>query len=167
VRFLIDGYNLMHAAGVVGHRRVTHLKPARRRFLDWLADATRGRDDTLRVVFDGQAAPADTGEEIYRGIQVRFAFRATADDVIEEELAGASRGSLVVVSDDSRLHEAARRRGCAAWGCDRFVDWLIEPPKVVTIDVTAEEKPLDVGGEEELLKAFAEPKRRRGGRIAT
>src|SRR5438874_439271 len=102
----------MHAAGVVGRVSTGSPKAARRRLLDWLADATRGRTDVLRVVFDGQAAPADTGDELHRGVQVRFAFRATADDAIEEELARTGRGGVVVVSDDSRLHEAARRRGC-------------------------------------------------------
>jgi hypothetical protein len=158
VTFLIDGYNLMHAAGVVGHRKVDRLPPARKRFLDWLADAARGRDDTLRVVFDGQAAPADTGEETHRGIQVRFAYRATADDAIEEELARTARGGVVVVSDDSRLHEAARRRHCEAWGCTKFTDWLIEPAKRETVVMEAVEKPAAVGNEEELLKAFTEPK---------
>ena len=80
VLFLIDGYNLMHAAGVVGRVRAGPLKSARLRLLDWLAGAVRGRGDTLRVLFDGQAAPAESGEETYRGVQVKFAYRATADD---------------------------------------------------------------------------------------
>ena len=46
--FLIDGYNLLHAAGLAG----PSLRSARRRLLDWLADAVRGREDTLQVVFD-------------------------------------------------------------------------------------------------------------------
>jgi len=157
VVFLIDGYNLMHAAGVVGHGRVSHLKPARRRFLDWLAKSVHGRADTVRVVFDAQAAPADTGEEVYRGLHVRFAYHATADDAIEAELARAQPGGLVVVSDDGRLHEAARRRGCDAWRCAKFVDWLLEPPKTErTADV--DEKPPTVDDEAELLKAFTAPK---------
>lgn len=155
--FLIDGYNLMHAAGVVG-RTPGPLKSARRRLLDWLADAVRGRTATLRVLFDGQAAPADSGEEVHRGVQVRFAFRATADDVIEEELAQLLRGGAVVVSDDSRLHEAARRRGCEWWGCARFVDWLIEPKVEATTTASAEEKPVRVEREDELLTAFSRPK---------
>jgi predicted RNA-binding protein with PIN domain len=160
VLFLIDGYNLMHAAGVVGHGRASHLTPARQRFLDWLASAAHGRSETLRVVFDGQAAPADSGEAAYRGLYVRFAYRATADDEIEAELAALPRGGVVVVSNDGRLHEAARRRGCAAWRCGRFVDWLIEPPPVGRAVDVDEEKPHDVAGDDELLKAFAEPKHR-------
>jgi predicted RNA-binding protein with PIN domain len=161
VVFLIDAYNLMHAAGVVGRTKTGSLKSARRRLLDWLADGVRSRADTLRVIFDGQTAPADSGEETYCGLQVKFAFRATADDAIEAELAGLPRRGAVVVSDDTRLHEAARRRGCEAWGCARFVDWLIEPPKPKeAVPIPNVEKPTLPGGDEELLKAFATPKLR-------
>src|SRR5262245_11389383 len=148
----------MHAAGVVGRVPAGPLKSARRRLLDWLADGTRGRADTVRVVFDGQVAPADSGEENYRGLQVRFAFRATADDAIEAELATLPRKAAVVVSDDGRLHEAARRRGCEAWKCARFVDWLIEPPVSDVAPTSIEVKPAPRGGEEDLLQAFSKPK---------
>jgi hypothetical protein len=111
----------------------------------------------FRVVFDAQAAPADTGEEVYRGLSVRFAYHATADDAIEAELAQAQPGGIVVVSDDGRLHEAARRRGCDAWQCRKFVDWLLEPPKAERA-AAVEEKPQAVAGEAELLKAFSAPK---------
>jgi hypothetical protein len=65
---------------------------------------------------------------------------------------------VIVVSDDSRLHEAARRRECSAWGCARFVDWLVEAPKGAGAAEVEEEKPHDVGGEDDLLRAFTEPK---------
>jgi hypothetical protein len=115
----------------------------------------------VRVVFDGQAAPAETPEADYRGLRVRFAYKATADDAIEEELSRTPPGGAVVVSDDARLHEAARRRGCPAWGCMKFVDWLIEPAKVPRASAPAAEKPEPAGAEEELLKAFSAPLPRR------
>src|SRR5262245_47650105 len=117
----------MHAAGVIGRVPTGPLKTARRRFLDWLAAAARDREETIRVILAGQTAPAEPPEADHRGLRVRFAYHATADDAIEEELAHTPRGGAVVVSDDGRLHEAARRRGCEAWRCPTFVDWLIEP----------------------------------------
>ena len=111
--FLIDGYNLMHAVGLARKSLPAgDLKRARTRLLDWLADAAKGRDSTMRVVFDGQSAPAESPEADHRGVRVRFAFRRTADDEIEELLAAESYPSRVmVVSNDSRA--CARRAGVA------------------------------------------------------
>src|SRR5687767_8384598 len=109
---LVDGYNLLHAAGLAG----SNLRAARRRLLDWLADTARG--EPLLVVFDAQDAPAASAETNHRGVRVRFAFRQTADDLIEALLAADPRpGELTVVSNDTRLHEAARRRGSRVWSC--------------------------------------------------
>src|SRR5205823_14898097 len=61
---------------------------------------------------------------------VRSAVGQTADDLIEALLAAESRpGEITVVSNDSRLHEAARRRGSRAWSCQHFMDWLAEPDR--------------------------------------
>lgn len=164
VRFLIDGYNLMHAAGFLATRpKRGRLDPVRRRFLDWLADAGRGRAAVFRVVFDAAAAPAYSPEADHRGVRVRFAYRQTADDLIEELLsADGEPGGLTVVSNDGRLHEAARRRQVRAWSCERFVDWVVSaeptPPPAAP---PAPEKPDAVPAAEadELLKAFERPKR--------
>lgn len=138
--FLIDGYNLMHAVGLV---RVglpaKELAPARARFLDWLADAARGRPDTLRVVFDAVHGPAPTGEFAHRGVRVRFAFGQTADDQIEELLAAAP---AAVVSNDGRVREAGRRRGGAVFTCQEFVDWLIAPPREPDAPPPPDDKPV-------------------------
>jgi len=132
VTFLIDGYNLMHAVGLV--RRglpAGGLERARNRFLDWLADAADGRAVTLRVVFDAQgtlaSTPAASAESDHRGVRVRFASRQTADDEIEELLATEPLPARVtVVSNDTQVREAARRRGAAVHTCEEFVDWAIE-----------------------------------------
>lgn len=167
MRFLIDGYNLMHAAGylAVAPRR-GRLEPVRRRFLDWLADAGRGRAAEFRVVFDAAAAPAYSPEAVHRGVRVRFAYRQTADDVIEELLvAEADPRAVVVVSNDGRLHEAARRRRAAAWACERFADWVVSgEPTPVPARPEPPEKPDAVPADEaaELLRAFDRPKGPKG-----
>ena len=60
------------------------------------------------------------------GLQVRFAVRQDeADDLIEELLRRESAPRrLILVSDDHRLQQAARRRECQVQGCDEFLDWL-------------------------------------------
>jgi predicted RNA-binding protein with PIN domain len=128
VTFLIDGYNLMHAVGLLRPGPPSGaLERARTRLLDWLADAAAGRDATLRVVFDAQTAPAASPEADHRGVRVRFSFRRTADDEIEELLAAEPVPARVtVVSNDARVREAGRRRGTAVRTCEEFVDWTLE-----------------------------------------
>lgn len=125
--FLIDGYNLMHAAGLLGPGPARPgLEAVRTRFLDWLADGSDGRPDTLRVVFDAEKGLGASPESDHRGVRVRFAFRRTADDEIEDLLAAESRPARVaVVSNDSRVREAGRRRGCVVRTCEEFTDWLL------------------------------------------
>ena len=125
--FLIDGYNLMHAAGLVGRNTpAAQFEGARTRFLDWLADGAKGRDAVLRVVFDALHAPVPSLETVHRGVRVRFAFKQTADDVIEELVAVEHKPHTVtVVSNDGRVREAARRAECRVASCEEFTDWLI------------------------------------------
>src|SRR5206468_886876 len=92
VTFLIDGYNLLHAVGWATHRMPGRtLEAARRRLLDWLAEAAgRAPGVVVRVVFDAQHGPADSPERTHRGVLVRFAHGGTADDLIEEMLSAAA-----------------------------------------------------------------------------
>lgn len=131
VTFLIDGYNLMHAVGLLAPGRPPGgLERARTRFLDWLAGGGEGRSGVLRVVFDAEKGWGPTPESDYRGVRVRFAFRRTADDEIEEMLAGEMRPDRVtVVSNDTRVQAAGRHRGTAVLACEEFVDWLLSPPR--------------------------------------
>jgi predicted RNA-binding protein with PIN domain len=165
VTFLIDGYNLMFAAGLATRTTVAvRFERARERFLDWLAASASNRPDTLRVVFDAQEAPAPSLERVHRGVRVRFAFRRTADDVIEELVSTEPKPAAVtVVSNDSRVREAGRRAGCAVSSCEEFIDWLITPPPTPHAPGSPEEDkpepaPADVS---ELLGVFSKPKPKR------
>ncbi|MBA4188524.1 MAG: hypothetical protein C0467_11010 [Planctomycetaceae bacterium] len=125
--YLIDGYNLMHAVGMLGLGPVAGgLERARTGFLDWLAAASGKRPEQLRVVFDAEKGRGPSPEANHRGVRVRFAYRRTADDEIEELLAGEKRPTLVtVVSNDVRVQVAGRLSGTAVNTCEEFVDWLI------------------------------------------
>ena len=167
--FLIDGYNLMHAVGLLGRGpAVGGLERARTRLLDWLADTTTGRDATLRVVFDAQGAPAASPETEHRGVRVLFAFRQTADELIEQLLAAEPQPARVtVVSNDHQVQEAARRRGCAVFTCTEFVDWCIEETEqgADAPGSPEAEKPEPTATADEMaawLAAFSKPKPRKG-----
>src|SRR5262249_6151024 len=142
----------MHAVGLLrSGAPAGTLERARSRLLDWLADASDGRAATLRVVFDAQAAPVASPEADHRGVRVRFSFRRTADDEIEELLADEPVPARVtVVSNDSRVREAGRRRGTARLSCEEFVDWTLEADRRPRVYPPAEDKPEPAATDEEM-----------------
>src|SRR5215217_4337471 len=118
----------MHAVGMlrVGLPQ-KQLAPARTKFLDWLADAGKGRPDTLKVVFDAVNGPAPSSEHGHRGVRVRAASVPKA---------------AAVVSNDGQVQEAARRRGCVVFTCQGFVDWLLTPPRDPAAPPPPDDKPV-------------------------
>ncbi len=128
MRFLIDGYNLLHAMGLLRPNLGPEgLLKARTALLGRLAGALGSQAGEVTVIFDAANAPADVPREFeHRGLHVRFAERKqSADDLIEELIRSSSAPrQLTVVSDDHRLVNAAQRRGCRPLRCDAFLTWL-------------------------------------------
>ncbi len=128
--WLIDGYNLMHAAGALDGREIRresfHRK--RRRFLCDLADALgpeRCRETT--VVLDASTPPADFPlKSVHQGLSLIFALGdENADARIEDLIAAHSAPkSLTVVSSDRRIRRAAQRRRARTLSADEFLDLL-------------------------------------------
>src|SRR5262249_28988052 len=124
MRYLIDGYNLLHATGHLAGKVGPHgLERARQTLLERLAAFAKGAGEGT-VLFDARKAPRSAErEQVYQGVHVRYALDREADDLIEELIRGDSAPrSLTVVSDDRRLREAARRRHCPTQGCLDFYD---------------------------------------------
>jgi predicted RNA-binding protein with PIN domain len=126
--YLIDGYNLLYALGVLNKRMGPDgLEKARQNLLGLLHGSFGAASAHVTVVFDAAhpppGAPAATD---YHGIQVRFAIgMAAADDLIELLIRKASAPRhLTVVSDDHRLQKAARRRRCVVLNCGDFLQEL-------------------------------------------
>ncbi len=164
--YLIDGYNLMYALGLIKTGLPKGgLERARNRFLDWLAAAAKDRRAVLRVVFDARFAPRESSESSHRGIRVLYAFRQTADDVIEQLLEAETLPVRVtVVSNDNRLKAAGRHSRAAVQSCEEFVDWLIEDEGGNTPPQPEPDKPEPTPTETEMaawLTAFSTPKRKR------
>ena len=128
--WLIDGYNLMFAAGALDGRDIRresfHRK--RRRFLSNLADALgpeRCRETT--VVLDASTPPADFPlKTVHEGLNLIFALGdENADARIETLIAEHSAPkSLTVVSSDRRIRRAAQRRRARSLSADEFLDLL-------------------------------------------
>ncbi len=140
MRWLIDGYNVMHAAGMLGPRLSREgFRRARRRFLDDLAEILpAAADREVTVVFDAKVPPGDFPiASSYRGTRVLFAFGdEDADSRIEYILERDSNPqNLTVVSSDRRLRQAARRRRARPMMADDFWDrkdrlGRPEPPRI-------------------------------------
>ncbi len=128
--WLIDGYNLMHAAGAISgqEKRRELFQSKRRRFLNTLAEALgpeRCRKTT--VVLDASKPPADFPlESEYQGLKVVFALGdENADARIETLIAAHSAPkTLTVVSSDRRIRQAAQRRRARSLSADQFLDLL-------------------------------------------
>jgi predicted RNA-binding protein with PIN domain len=127
--FLIDGYNLLHATGMLcGPAAGPHgLEKARRRLLGYLRHLHGDEARAVTVVFDAAGAPPGVpAEQDYHGLRVRFAVgHPEADDLIELLIReAAAPRDLHVVSDDHRIQHAARRRRCRVLPCADYLDGL-------------------------------------------
>jgi uncharacterized protein len=129
MRWLIDGYNVMHAGGRVKRDlKPTAFRDARRRFLNDLADALGPSiASETTVVLDAKKPPGDfPRDSSYHGIRVLFALGdENADARIEEMISEhSSPKSLTVVASDNRIKLAASRRRCRSLTSEKFWELL-------------------------------------------
>jgi len=128
---IIDGYNLIHAAGLA---RPSYgpgdLERCRHRLLRLLVNYLTDRElERAKVVFDAIEAPAGLPNRMkFEGLQVRFADPGgDADSLIEELiLEHSSPRQIIVVSGDRRLQKAAHRRRARFIGSVEFLDEVLE-----------------------------------------
>ncbi len=151
--YLIDGYNLIHALGMIQKQMGPGgLEASRTRLLDFLAEGFGADALCCTIVFDAKQAPRGVSRsQEYHGLAIRFAPKMqSADDLIETLIDETPQPkSLVVVSNDARLQNAAKRRGARAWSHEAILDFLEErqavapevkvPPKEKTEHVSPEE----------------------------
>ena len=128
MKFLIDGYNLMHALGLARPRGPKQLERSRTDLIDWVLRVHGADARSVTVVFDGRERVGERDEILIdRELRIRFSAGESADDLIEEMIRReANPKTLTVVSSDRRLMDAARRRGCLAWSCGDYIEWAIE-----------------------------------------
>src|SRR4029078_8020095 len=129
---LIDGYNLLHASGILGGRRTNGhgaLERSREALLNVLVESLPAEELTrTTVVFDAHDPPWGLSRHLnHRGLTVHFASRhEDADSMIEELIkAHSAPRNLVVVSSDHRLHRAARKRRDTPIDSDRWFRELL------------------------------------------
>ncbi len=131
---LIDGYNLLHAAGLARDRYGPgQFEKCRRRLLQELADRLSGEQRELTtVIFDAQDGPPDLpAVQQFARIGVVYAVGTDADSMIEAMLAShASPRQVLVVSSDHRLQKAAAARRAKSIDSERFweQEFRVEAP---------------------------------------
>jgi predicted RNA-binding protein with PIN domain len=164
MRYLIDGYNLLHAWGLAPPRgaRAGQLERARLNLLDRLRQAPGTAGASLTVIFDAAGAPAGAAaEHDYHGIRVAFAHDGSADDRIEDLVHRESRPhELTVVSDDHRLRLAAQRHHCKVRRCLDFIEQVQRPrpaaPPAAAAEPAAKPEALSAEENRRLLEEFGE-----------
>ncbi len=126
---MIDGYNLMHAAGLARHNYGPgDLEVCRKRLLQQLSvrlNSVAARRTT--VVFDAFGAHDDANRvQMSHGMSVVYAPAGTDADSEMERLIAAhsSPKQLLVISSDHRLHKAAQRRKAKAVDSEVFWESL-------------------------------------------
>lgn len=137
--FIIDGYNLLHAAGLA---RASYgpgdLEQCRQRLLGLVASGLSPKQRTRTIVVFDAKDPAipDSPPSEQQGMLVWFAEGSgDADEVIERLIAAhTAPRRLCVVSGDRRLQRAARRRRAQFVDSEAFLRQLLisrrrtEPP---------------------------------------
>jgi hypothetical protein len=163
---LIDGYNLMHAAGLLGRGRGrSALESARLALLNFLAASLEPAELARAiVVFDAAGAPPGLPQTLtHRGLCVRFARGYTSADELIEELIrqDSAPRRLTVVSSDHRLQRAAHRRKARAVDSDRWYSETVEQRSQQQLEKPNEPgKPVSGSGPGELeywLARFDQP----------
>ncbi len=119
ISYIIDGYNILHALGLLNTKAGDgQLQEARSRLLEYLGKSFGDRSARVTVVFDAKRAPRGADrEQIVHGLNVVYAVgEKSADDWIEIALEQSREPrKWIVISNDTRVQEAARRRGAQAW----------------------------------------------------
>jgi len=159
MRYLIDGYNLLFALGLLTKQgRREAVEPARLRLLDFLHEHLGDAAAQVAVVFDAAGAPRTTpAEEHHRGVHVYYALAGEADDLIEDLIRREPvPEGLTVVSDDRRLRESARRGGCGVLRC---LEFPAAPPAEPSGEVPAKPALPSPGETEEWLREFGDVER--------
>ena len=120
---LIDGYNLLHAVGIIGRGiGPGGLERSRLALLNFLVESLDPKEAaTATVVFDAREPPPGAPRAInHRGIKVLFSAGYPDADAMLDELIRAESAPrrLTVVSSDHQVQRSARRRKARAVDSD-------------------------------------------------
>jgi len=152
MRYLIDGYNLLFALGRLNPHSSNSASAwdSARLWLHAQIVRQHGQEASrVQVVYDG--LPGRRGPEP----GALFAHPREADDLIEDQIHQESDPArLTVVSDDHRVREAARRKGCVVLRCLDYAErcLLRAPNRAVAVEPPEKPSEIDLRADRELFK---------------
>ncbi len=156
---IIDGYNFLHATGLLAGRVTPALlEQARRRMFALLESRlSAGERERTRIVFDvrrnrGGVPPRQSaaGMTIHNAVE-----HADADTLIEQLIREhAAPKQLLVVSGDHRLHRAARARKARAIDSEDFYAQLLQRPHRKRSDRSDQSTTVDHNADSSCKPAF-------------
>lgn len=154
---LIDGNNLLHAAGA----GELEIRASRLGLCHVIGEWAKKRKQRVRIVFDGPSPRDAVLQQMVRtGVEVTFSGAGVSADVVLAELIRTESAPkrLTVVSSDREVQRPARRRKCSVESSDAFArNVAAELRRPASRDESRPEKPTGVS-EAELklwLEAFA------------
>ncbi|MBN1765700.1 MAG: NYN domain-containing protein [Sedimentisphaerales bacterium] len=131
--YLIDGYNLYHAA-IKHNEEWSHFAPIT--LCAWIARDMHILGDLATIVFDG-TKPQGRAETVEpeRTIKIIYSGPQSDADTVMETLIRKNTAPrrLIVVSSDNKIRKSARQRRCIIMGAKNYCDDLwnrsrLKPP---------------------------------------
>jgi predicted RNA-binding protein with PIN domain len=155
MNILIDGYNLLHGAGIVVETSGPYsLEKSRQALLKFLIATLDQRDlENTTVVFDARNAPPGLPRSYSQsGITILFADRNEDADTLIARLVQHSSApkKLLVVSSDHYVQRAARRRKAQFCDSDRWFASMVRQRQSNPPLAMEEEKPAAPLGAQEV-----------------
>ena len=126
LQIIIDGYNLIRQSRKFNQLDLVNLQMGREALIDSLAAYKKIKAHPIKVVFDGQSAPAGSPhKERIKGIELIYSRSGELADAVIKRLADRYGEKLLVVTSDSDIVRYVQSRGAATIGSREFEDRLM------------------------------------------
>lgn len=126
LQIVIDGYNLIRQSQKFNQLDLLNLQMGREALIDSLAAYKKIKAYPIKVVFDGQSAPAGSPHrERAKGIELIYSRSGELADAVIKRLADRYGEKLLVVTSDNDIVSYVQSRGAATIGSAEFEDRLM------------------------------------------
>ena len=125
LQIVIDGYNLIRRSRKFHQLDLLNLQMGREALIDSLAAYKKLKAHPIKVVFDGQSAPAGSPHrERIKGIELIYSRSGELADAVIKRLADRYGEKLLVVTSDNDIVHYVQSRGAATIDSAEFEDRL-------------------------------------------
>ena len=127
MRFIIDGYNLVHAGRSGPQRGNGDLQGERERLIDRLAAYRRKKQCEMTVVFDGwQGGWVTEGRDRQKGIDLIFSKLGEKADEVIKRIVQEQGSAAVVVTSDREVSQFSERLSVSVIPSEQFLARITE-----------------------------------------